>query len=135
MVFAEVDERPLIVHEQLCSRCRNEHLAALTGCANPGCSIHGGPEVVAVTFVRCPSVQAHTHPDPSVLRPALRDQLPLRVDRRGRSSRRRRERCRGPITARRKHVTAALPNCTRDQLIMVRESLSHRLLGPFPQHR
>ena len=135
MVFTEVDQRPLIFREQLRRRGRNEHLTAVTSGANPGCSIDDRPEVVPVTFVRRPRVQPHAHLDVSVLRPPLRDELPLGVDRRGRRVRRRRERGRKPVTARREDVAAVVPDCTRDQPIVVGEGLGHRLLGSVPQHR
>jgi hypothetical protein len=61
-------------------RLRDQILAAVAGGHHPGCAMDIQTGVVAPDELRVPRVDADTHADRQVLRPALCSKRPLRVD-------------------------------------------------------
>ena len=122
-----------LVTYQLLSRQGHQHLTTMSEAHHPGSAVHGQPEIVAVTLLRCSDMYPHTDPERHPDRPRLGLQQSLSVnrsrDRISRSGERRAER----IPRSGEHKPTTTLDRTTNKIVMARQRQPHRVGLPLPQ--
>ena len=111
---------------------RQQHLAAVAGCHDPGGSVDGRPEVVAAAFCGVSSVDSHPHSQRGA-RPSRPGQTQLHADRRGHGGERRGEGHSETVTGGGEDVAAVGFHGALDQRVVGFDALRHPRRVGFPQ--
>jgi hypothetical protein len=137
-VLTEIPERDVgrqLVGDQRVRGSRDQHLAAVSGGADPCRSVNIKPDVITVPDFRLAGVHAHAHAHVHAIRPAMGRKRPLRTHRGGDRVARPRERDEERVTLGVHLAAAMLVERRAQQALMLAKHLRVAIAQPRQEPR